>query len=275
MEVRVIKTSGDWVSSDGEVRLKESDGGKGQFAKEIEEALLSGEIDLGVHSMKDMETIQPAGLSIPYMLPREDVRDGFLSNNAQNLFDLPDGSTVGTASVRRAAMVRHLRPDLGVVPLRGNVQTRLDKLSNGQVDATFLAMAGLNRLGLSSYVKSYVDLDHMLPAVGQGAIGIEVREDDANELSFISQLSCLKTYYCVECERSVLRVLDGSCHTPIGVYAVYDGDEIYCRVQVVSPDGRFVYKDALRGDVSCVLSARALGEKLGFLVKPHIPEGIL
>lgn len=275
VEIKVIKTSGDWVPSDGEVRLKESDGGKGQFAKEIEDALLAGEVDIGVHSMKDMETVQPNGLSIPYMLPREDVRDAFLSNIAQNIDGLPIGSVVGTASVRRAAVVRSLRPDLDVVPFRGNVQTRIDKLAGGQVDATFLAMAGLNRLGLSGYVRSCMEIDQMLPAVGQGAIGIELRDDDRDKLSFIGQLSCFKTYWCVECERSVLRVLDGSCHTPIGVYAVYEAGEIFCRVQVVSPDGHFSYRDELRGDVFSVETARDLGEKLGLQVKPHIPDGIL
>lgn len=274
-EIKIIKTSGDWSKSDGEVRLKESEGGKGQFAKEIEEALLAGVVDIGVHSMKDMEAIQPHGLCIPFMLPREDARDAFLSNNVQNFNDLPTGSIVGTASVRRAAFVMRKRPDLKIVPFRGNVHTRIEKLRSAQVDATFLAFAGLKRLGLEKEVSGLVDLDDMLPAVGQGAIGIEMRKGDLEKLSFIGQISCEKTYICVECERSILAALDGSCHTPIGVYASIENDKITCRLQIVSPDGQFFMDEEFSATLISVDDVRAQASAFALALKPSIPEGIL
>lgn len=275
LELRIINTSGDWRPQDGEVRLKECDGGKGQFAKEIEAALLAGEIDMAVHSMKDMETTQPNGLCIPFMLPRADARDVFLSNISQNIYDLPAGSVVGTASMRRGSFLLNLRPDLKIVPFRGNVHTRIEKLRAGAVDATLLACAGLTRLGLMHEAASVIDVETMLPAVAQGAVGVEIRSADMDKLAFISQISCGKTVICVECERAVLRELDGSCHTPVGVYAVLEDGEIFVRVRVVSPDGGFSYADEARGRVSGIDDAKALGCALGQRVKPHIPDGIL
>ncbi len=273
--LRVIKTSGDWKPSDGEVRLEALAGGKAQFATEIEEALLRGEIDIAVHSMKDMETILPDGLIIPFMLPREDARDAFLSNISQNIYDLPNGCTVGTSSVRRQAFLLNKRPDLKVAVFRGNVQTRIDKLRAGQVDATFLACAGLNRLGLSSEITSIIDIDDMLPAAAQGAVGMEIRESDMNKLSFISQFSCYKTYICISAERAVLRALGGSCHMPVGVYAVLDGDEMRLRVKVVSLDGSQIWSEDVRAKVISPDEATKFGDQVGKCLKSIVPAEVL
>ncbi|MGH1376104.1 MAG: hydroxymethylbilane synthase [Alphaproteobacteria bacterium] len=273
--LRIIRTSGDWNPQGGEVRLEALEGGKAQFAKEIEEALLSGEIDIAVHSMKDMETVLPEGLVIPFMLPREDVRDAFISEKASVISDLPQGAIVGTASVRRQAFLLNKRPDLNVVPFRGNVQTRLDKLRDGQVDATFLACAGLNRLGMADEVTSAIEIDEMLPAVGQGAVGIEIRSSDVEGMSFISQFSCLKTYVCVECERGVLRALGGSCHTPVGVHATFDNGAIDLRVKVVSLDGTQCWSDEETGVCNGVNDAISLGERVGVRLKGIVPDGVL
>lgn len=273
--LRIIRTSGDWSPQDGEVRLEALEGGKAQFAKEIEEALLSGEIDIAVHSMKDMETVLPEGLVIPFMLPREDVRDAFISEKASVISDLPQGAIVGTASVRRQAFLLNKRPDLNVVPFRGNVQTRLGKLRDGQVDATFLACAGLNRLGMAGEVTSAIEIDEMLPAVGQGAVGIEIRSSDIEKMSFITQFSCLKTYVCVECERGVLRALGGSCHTPVGVHATFDNGSIDLRVKVVSLDGTQCWSDEDTGICNGVNDAISLGERVGVRLKGIVPDGVL
>ncbi len=273
--IRIIKTSGDWRPADGEKRLEALEGGKAQFAKEIEEALLAGAIDIAVHSMKDMETILPAGLTIPFMLPREDVRDVFLSNKAQNIHDLPKGSVVGTASVRREAFLLSVRPDLKVVPFRGNVQTRLDKLNAGQVDATFLAAAGLRRLGMIDKAQSFLDLGDMLPSVGQGAVGIEIREADAQKLSFLGQFSCIKTVACVECERAVLRALDGTCHTPVGVLATLDGKVLSLDVCVVSPDGKKTWREKEQITIERDEDAMHFGRSVGLRLKARVPASVL
>ncbi len=275
VEIKVIKTSGDWKPSDGEVRLNALEGGKAQFATEIEDALLSGEVDIAVHSMKDMETILPEGLVIPYMLPREDVRDAFLSNNSQNISDLPIGAVVGSASVRRQAFLLNMRPDLNVVPFRGNVKTRIDKMKGKQVDATFLACAGLNRLGMEHEITSIISVDDMLPAVGQGAVGIEMRECDLDKLSFISQLSCVETYICVETERAVLRKLGGSCQTPVGVYSCVDDGQMYLRVKVVSLDGQDMWVESERKIITSHSDAVMFGEDIGMRLKSIVPKGVL
>lgn len=275
IEVKIIMTSGDWKPGDGEVRLEALAGGKAQFAKEIEEALLAGVVDIAVHSMKDMETDLPEGLVIPFMLPREDVRDAFISDAAGSIEELPDGAVVGTVSVRRQAFLLNKRPDLTVVPLRGNVQTRLDKLAAGQVDATFLACAGLNRLGLSDVVTAPIDVGDMLPSVGQGAVGIEIRRPDMDELSFIGQFACEKTYVCVECERGVLRSLGGSCRTPVGVYAVLQDGVMSLSVAVISPDGKDVWTENSKEEISSSSSARAFGERVGRNLKSRVSAEVL
>jgi hydroxymethylbilane synthase len=233
IEIKIIRTTGDAIQD----RPLAEAGGKGLFTKEIEEALLSGAIDLAVHSSKDMTTALPAGLALSAFLPREDARDAFISHKAQSLRDLPAGATVGTASLRRAALVKRLRPDLGIVPLRGNVETRLRKIEEGVADATLLAVAGLKRLGLLSAATALLDLDEFLPAVGQGAIGIETRADDTTTLALVGKIGDADTATALAAERAFLTVLDGSCRTPIGGHARINGGTIHFRGIIVKPDG--------------------------------------
>jgi hydroxymethylbilane synthase len=233
IEIKIIRTTGDAIQD----RPLAEAGGKGLFTKEIEEALLSGAIDLAVHSSKDMTTALPAGLALSAFLPREDARDAFISHKAQSLRDLPAGATVGTASLRRAALVKRLRPGLGIVPLRGNVETRLRKIEEGVADATLLAVAGLKRLGLLSAATALLDLDEFLPAVGQGAIGIETRADDTTTLALVGKIGDADTATALAAERAFLTVLDGSCRTPIGGHARISGGRIHFRGIIVKPDG--------------------------------------
>jgi len=232
-EIVVIKTAGDRILD----RPLAEVGGKGLFTKEIEEALLDHAIDLAVHSMKDMQTDLPERLEIGATLPREDVRDAFISLAYEALDSMPAGAIVGTSSLRRQAQLRRIRPDLQVVGFRGNVQTRLNKLADKVADATFLACAGLNRLGLADRVTQPVPTEMMLPAVAQGAIGIEVRRDDSQIAYLISPLDDHATAACVATERSFLRRLEGSCRTPIAGLATLNGDVISFRGEILTPDG--------------------------------------
>ena len=233
IEIEVIRTSGDRIQD----RPLSEVGGKGLFTKEIEEALLDRSIDLAVHSMKDVATVLPAGLSIPCLLPREDPRDAFISLKAASLADLPQGAIVGTSSLRRQSQVRHARPDLKVVSLRGNVDTRLRKIAEGEADATLLALAGLKRLGLEAHVKAILSIDEMLPAVAQGAIGIEVRDDDKSIRALLEPLHHADTGVCVAAERSFLARLDGSCRTPIAGLATLEGGQLHFRGRIFATDG--------------------------------------
>jgi hydroxymethylbilane synthase len=234
-EVCVIKTSGDRIQD----RPLAEAGGKGLFTKEIEAALLAREIDLAVHSMKDVPTILPAGLAIACYLPRADVRDAFISTKAASLMQLPAAAVVGTSSLRRQAQVKRLRPDLQVVPLRGNVDTRLRKLQEGTVDATLLACAGLARLGLWSRITQPVSVDDMLPAVAQGAIGVEIRADDDRTAHLLAPINHAQTALAVAVERAFLARLDGSCKTPIaGLAQLVAPDRLVFRGQILAPDGR-------------------------------------
>ena len=234
LEVVVIKTSGDRIQDRplGEV------GGKGLFTKEIEDALLDGTIDLAVHSMKDMPTWLPDGLEIACLLPREDVRDAFLSTRAMTFADLAPGALVGTSSLRRQAQVLRARPDLRVVPFRGNVETRLRKLSEGVADATLLACAGLHRLGLAGRITAVLPIEQFLPAVAQGAIGIEIRSADDAARTLVDALDDPATATCIAAERALLARLDGSCRTPIAGLAELQEGRLTLRAEVLSPDGR-------------------------------------
>ena len=232
--VIVIKTMGDRILD----RPLSEVGGKGLFTKEIEDALLAGEIDIAVHSMKDMQTALPVGLSIGAVLPREDARDAFISLRHLGLDSLPQGATVGTSSLRRKAQILHVRPDLRVVEFRGNVQTRLRKLQEGVAEATFLAVAGLNRLGLQSHITEAVGVDAMLPAVAQGAIGLQIRENDAATLTLVKPLDDPATAHAVTAERAFLARLEGSCRTPIAAHAVIEGNRLQLRGQLLATDGR-------------------------------------
>lgn len=237
VEIRTMKTTGDQFTD----RPLSAIGGKGLFTKELEEGLYAGEIDIAVHSMKDVATILPDGLMLSSILEREDHRDAFVSQKYKAISELPEGATVGTSSLRRKAQVLRLRPDLKVVEFRGQVETRLQKLQDGVADATFLAMAGLNRLGRSDLFNSGIahiiaDAD-MLPAAAQGAVGIEIRNEDSLLHEFLKPLNDEDTYQTVIAERAFLRELDGSCRTPIAALARIENDQIYMRGQVLSLDG--------------------------------------
>jgi len=237
-EIVIIKTAGDRILD----RPLAEVGGKGLFTKEIEDALLDGTIDLAVHSMKDMQTKLPGSLAIGAVLEREDVRDAFISLKYSSLADMPAGAVVGTSSLRRQAQVKRIRPDLKVVGFRGNVQTRLKKLQDGIAEATFLACAGLNRLGMAQRITRAVPTDEMLPAVAQAAIGIEIRSGDEKTSSLIAPLDHQPTRTCVQAERAYLARLEGSCRTPIGGLATFDGNgHIFFRGEILSPDGQVVH----------------------------------
>ncbi len=246
VEIVAITTKGDRIL-DTTLALA---GGKGLFTEEIEQGLVDGMLDLPVDSMKDMPTQLPPGLDIPCMLQREDVRDAFISKVADSYTALAPGSIVGTASLRRQAQILRLRPDLVVEPLRGNVQTRLRKVTDGVVDATFLALAGLSRLDLQGEATAIMSIDDMLPAVAQGAIGIEARKGDDRISTLLAPLSHRPTEDCVAAERSFLAVLDGSCRTPIAGLAMIDADQIVFRGEILSPDGSVSYEATRTGPVA-------------------------
>jgi hydroxymethylbilane synthase len=243
-ELVVIRTSGDTIQD----RPLSEEGGKGLFTKEIEEALLDGRIDLAVHSTKDMPTFSRAGLRLAACLEREDPRDVFVSRKAKSIEDLPRSATLGTASLRRQAIAKRMRPDLQVTPLRGNVETRLRKLDEGQVDATLLALAGMKRLGLVAHATRIMDVDEFLPAVGQGAIGIEARADDTRVREALSRIDHADTSTSVACERAFLAELDGSCKTPIAGHATVSGDTIEFRGLIARPDGAAAHDIAGHGN---------------------------
>lgn len=249
-EIVVIKTTGDdRAMIDADRPLKEI-GNKGLFTREIEEALLSGGIDIAVHSMKDMPTEQPAGLTLDCYLPREDVRDAFVSLEHTGLAALPEGAVVGSSSLRRKAQLLNRRPDLNVVEFRGNVQTRLRKLSEGVAGATFLAMAGLTRLGMEDVPRTAIDPDDMLPAVAQGAIGIERRENDSRAADMLAAIHHAETGQRLAAERAFLAALDGSCETPIAGLAEIDGATLRLRGEILRVDGSEALADEATGAVA-------------------------
>ena len=254
--LEVIRTTGDMIRD----RPLTDAGGKGLFTKEIEEALARGAIDLAVHSAKDMPTELPAGLVIAAVLPREDPRDVFISRKAKSLPELPRGAVVGTASLRRQALVKHLRSDLSVVTFRGNVETRLRKLEDGAVDATLLALAGLKRLGLDKQATALLPVDEFLPAVGQGIIAIEARADDARTRALLAAIDHADTATALAVERAFLAALDGSCRTPIAGHARVDAGQINFRGLIARPNGTEVLQCERRGSVA---DALALGADAG------------
>lgn len=239
----VITTSGDRIK---DKPLREF-GGKRLFTKEIDEALLRGDVDMAVHSMKDLETDLPAGLCIAAILPRGDVRDAFISTKAPSLAELPPGSVVGTSSLRRAAQMRRLRPDLRIVDFRGNVEARLRKLAEGRADATLLALAGLERLGLASHATAILSPEEMLPAVAQGAIGVTCRSDDAKTSALLEPLDDAASATAVACERAYLARLDGSCKTPIAGLAEIEEGILRFRGMILTPDGSEWHEIELTG----------------------------
>ena len=256
IELVVIRTSGDRIQD----RPLSEVGGKGLFTKEIEEALLTKRVDLAVHSSKDMPTFSQPGLALTACLEREDPRDAFISRKAKSFADLPQGAVLGTASLRRQAIAKRMRPDLQVVPLRGNVETRLRKLDAGEVDATLLALAGLRRLGLTQHATAILETAEFLPAVGQGAIGIEAREDDTRTREALARINHADTFDALACERAFLAELDGSCKTPIAGHASIAGDAVSFRGLIARPDGKAAHDIAGTGRRA---DARSIGLEAG------------
>lgn len=255
-ELVKITTSGDRFQD----RPLADIGGKGLFTKEIEEALLDGSIDIAVHSMKDMPTALPDRLTIGCMLPREDVRDMLIAEQVHSLADMPDHFRVGTSSLRRSVQLKLLKPTISIVPFRGNVQTRIEKLKAGKADATVLAVAGLNRLGIMDAPGFVLTLEECLPAVAQGAIGIECREDDRDILPLLEPLNDAATTLAVSCERAFLAVLDGSCRTPIAGYAALEGTELHFMGFMSAVDGSHPQRISMQGSAR---DAEKLGEDAG------------
>jgi hydroxymethylbilane synthase len=256
IELKVIRTTGDAIQD----RPLAEVGGKGLFTKEIEEALLAGGIDLAVHSAKDLPTALPSGLAIVAALQREDPRDVFISRKAKTLRALAPGATVGTASLRRQALVKRLRPDLNVVSFRGNVETRLRKLDDGVVDATLLALAGLRRLGLAQAATAILDTDEFLPAVGQGIIAVEARADDVRTRTLLERINAPDDATALAAERAFLTVLDGSCRTPIAGHAKVVDGRVSFRGLIAKPDGSAVFETTRAGEAA---QAAALGAAAG------------
>lgn len=268
ISTNVIRTTGDNIQD----RALLEAGGKGLFTREIEEALLSGAIDMAVHSAKDMPTQLPDGLVLAAYLPREDVRDAFIGHKAQSLADLPHGAVIGTASLRREALIKRERPDLGVKLIRGNVPTRLRRVGDGEFEATLLAYAGLKRLGLESHISSLLDIAAFPPACGQGAVVIECREDDAAIQDLLAKIDDRRTAIAVGCERAFLDVLDGSCRTPIAGYARMEGDDLVFDGLLLASDGSTSFSDRRSGPA---VDAAAIGAAAGRAVRKQAGEDFL
>lgn len=265
VEIRVIRTSGDRITD----RPLAEAGGKGLFVKEIEESLLAGEIDLAVHSCKDVPALLPPGLALVACLEREDVRDAFICPSARSIADLPAGAAVGTSSPRRQALLRRMRADLRIVPLRGNVETRLRKIAEGEADATLLALAGLKRLGLQRHAASVLPVEEFPPAGGQGAIGIETRDDDTRTRSLLAGIDHRDTSVALAAERAFLAVLDGTCRTPIACHAQILGAKLDLFGMILRPDGSAAHVAARTGASA---DAAALGTDAGRQLKSRVPS---
>lgn len=258
--IEAFMTSGDRIQG----RLQDQ-GGKGLFTKELDEALLDERIDAAIHSMKDLPTRMPEGIVLTCVPSREDPRDAFIATRAKSLMDLPAGATIGTASLRRQAQTLHLRPDLKVELLRGRVETRLAKIESGAFDATYLALAGLKRLGLEKHIASVVDAEVMPPAPGQGALAITARAGDEKTLALLRPLDIAEHAITTTAERAFLQALDGSCRTPIAALAKINGETLDFLGEVLTPDGKHCWRRresvALGSDAT--ETARALGARLG------------
>ncbi len=264
IEIVVIKTSGDAILD----RSLSEAGGKGLFTKELDIALMRGEVDMAVHSAKDLPTVLPAEIAIAGYLPREDVRDAWISPCASHPLGLPPRGIVGTASLRRGAMVKRLRPDVSIALLRGNVATRLAKLTAGEMDATLLALAGLKRLGLEARATAVLDAREFVPAAGQGAIAVTVRSSDGAMRDVVAPMLDAATGSALAAERAFLHVLDGSCKTPIGAYARIEQGSLLFHAMVLKPDGSRFFESVLSGPPD---QAAALGQAAGRDLLARIP----
>ncbi len=266
--IAVIKTSGDMIQD----RALSESGGKGLFTKEIDAAQLAGDVDIAVHSAKDLPTLFPEGIVVAGYLPREDVRDAFIGARAKTIDELPQGAVVGTASLRRQALIRRLRPDVTTTLLRGNVETRLRRVESGELDATLLALAGLKRLGFAHRASSLLDVDSFPPAVGQGAIAITAREGDGKGRRHVAAIADAATGVALAAERAFLTVLDGSCRTPIAGHAVAEGATVRFRGLVLRADGTESFEASRNGAAA---DAAVLGAEAGREILARAPSDIL
>lgn len=267
--IEVIKTAGDKIKDVALARVGEIAGSKGVFTKEIEEALLDGSIDLAVHSLKDLPTELPEGLTIGIVPEREDPRDALIG---KTLEELKPGDRIGTGSLRRAGQIRRLKPGVETLDIRGNVETRLRKLDEGQFDAIILASSGLKRLGLQERIAEALDPDLMAPAIGQGALGVEVRIGDGVTLEALETLNHIPTHQAVEAERALLESFGGGCQVPLGGYARIDGDDLVLSAAVFSQDGETLVRDQATGPMT---EANELGRRLAALLKTKGADKLL
>jgi hydroxymethylbilane synthase len=268
IEIVPIKASGDWKPEQGENRLAEAAGGKGLFIKEVEQAILNGSVDCGVHNLKDVPSHLPEGVAIDHVLEREDARDVLIGSGIHSLDSIPMGAVIGTSSLRRQALLLALRPDLIVKPLRGNVDTRLEKLRAGQVDVAVLAAVGLHRLNRTHEINVYLEPETMLPACGQGTLCIETRVEDIKTRSLLDAIHHTGTGLISAAERAVLADLDGSCRTPIGAYATLCGHMMNLQAVLASPDGKEIYTAS---GVAQVLTT-GQGAQLGLMVAKELRD---
>lgn len=259
VEIVPIRASGDWKPEQGEQRLSEAAGGKGLFIKEVEQAIMDGQIDCGVHSLKDVPSVLPDMMAVDHVLEREDPRDVLIGANVTTIADLPRGAIVGTSSLRRQAILLNIRPDLVVKPLRGNVDTRLEKLRSGQVDVAVLSAAGLKRLNRANEITAYIETDVMLPSCGQGTLCIETKKNDERTRALLDNVHHTETALASAAERAVLADLDGSCRTPISAFATLNGHTMTCEVWLSAPDGSEMYRAKTMGQVLTRTQAADLG----------------
>ena len=265
-EIVILSTKGDRITDRSLAEI----GGKGLFTEELEEQLLSGDLDFAVHSSKDMPTKLPDGLFLSAFLPREDIRDAFVGRSAERLADLPQGATVGSSSLRRQALIRRLRPDIDVITYRGQVETRLRKLAEGQVDGTLLAFAGLKRLGMEHVPTELLDPEEFPPAPAQGAICVEARIGDDRINTLLAAIDDHRTHEAVSCERGFLATLDGSCRTPIAGYAQSDGTHIRFAGMILTPDGTTCHQIEIDGRAT---DAERLGQEAGERIRAKAGPG--
>jgi hydroxymethylbilane synthase len=265
-EIVILSTKGDRITDRSLAEI----GGKGLFTEELEEQLLSGDLDFAVHSSKDMPTKLPDGLFLSAFLPREDIRDAFVGRSAERLADLPQGATVGSSSLRRQALIRRLRPDIDVITYRGQVETRLRKLAEGQVDGTLLAFAGLKRLGMEHVPTELLDPEEFPPAPAQGAICVEARIGDDRINTLLAAIDDPRTHEAVSCERGFLATLDGSCRTPIAGYAQSDGTHIRFAGMILTPDGTTCHQIEIDGRAA---DAETLGQEAGERIRAKAGPG--
>ena len=274
-EIIVIETSGDWKPEHGEKPLSETDGGKGLFAKEIELAILDEQVDIGVHSVKDMPSFLPEGLTMMHYLKRDGAEDALVSEKYSSFDDLPQGATIGSTSVRRKSFLLHIRPDLNVINIRGNVTTRIDKMQNGRVDALILSASGLERIQQKDSITQIFSVEEMLPACGQGTIGIEYREMETEMRELLSSIHDVDTGLVTSAERGALRALNGSCRTPIGACATLDGSDLSLTVSVLRHDGTKIWTERETQSIHNDQAADKLGFEIGLKLKDMIDPDIL